>query len=85
MEERTYKFKGRKEDLDILEKAFRHIEYLGNVGASRNILIRVDGDGTGRIKVVDEKGNKLDDKKYNIAQTNEQTFKSDIVGIYDIG
>lgn len=85
MEERIYKIRGRKEDLDNLEKALRHIEYLGQIGASRNILIRVDGDGAGRIKVTNENGNKLDDEKYNIAQTNEQTFKSDIVGIYDIG
>ena len=34
-----------------LEKALRHIEYLGVIGASRNIMIRVDGDGSGRINV----------------------------------
>ena len=84
-EKRTYTFTGRKEDLDTLEKAFRHIEYLGEVGASRNIVIRVDGDGDGRINVEDINRNRLDNEKYNISQNNEKTFKKDIVGIYDIG
>ena len=84
-EKRTYTFIGRKQDLDILEKAFRHIEYLGQAGATRNILIRVDGDGAGRVNVEDINGNRLDNEKYNISQNNEKTFKSDIVGIYDIG
>ena len=91
MEERIYKICGRKEDLDSLEKALRHCEYLGNVGASRNILLRVDGDGAGRIKVykiargVIYEQSPIDKEEYNIEQNNQQTFKSDIVGIYDIG
>lgn len=91
MEERLYKICGRAEDLDKLEKALRHIEFLGDVGASRNILIRVDGDGSGRIKVYKVLGRIVDDQTkidrelYNTKQTNQQTFKEDIVGIYDIG
>ncbi len=91
MEERLYKICGRGEDLDKLEKALRHIEFLGNVGASRNILIRVDGDGSGRIKVYKILGGIIDDQTkidrelYNTKQTNQQTFREDIVGIYDIG
>lgn len=95
MEERVYKIYGRSEDLDKLEKALRHVEYLGEIGASRNILIRVDGDGSGRIKVykvqrsqfgeiIDDQ-TKIDKEPYNIKQTNQQTFREDIVGIYDIG
>lgn len=95
MEERLYKICGRAEDLDKLEKALRHIEFLGDVGASRNILIRVDGDGSGRIKVykvqrsqfgeiIDDQ-TKIDRELYNTKQTNQQTFRKDIVGIYDIG
>lgn len=95
MEERLYKICGRAEDLDKLEKALRHIEFLGDVGASRNILIRVDGDGSGRIKVykvelsqfgeiIDDR-TKIDRELYNTKQTNQQTFREDIVGIYDIG
>ena len=91
MEERLYKICGKTEDLDKLEKALRHIEFLGEIGASRNILIRVDGDGFGRIKVdkvlrsnVYEQS-KIDREQYNIKQTNQQTFREDIVGIYDIG
>ena len=95
MEERLYKICGRAEDLDKLEKALRHIEFLGDVGASRNVLIRVDGDGSGRIKVykvelsqfgeiIDDR-TKIDRELYNTKQTNQQTFREDIVGIYDIG
>ena len=91
MEERLYKICGRAEDLDKLEKALRHIEYLGDIGASRNILIRVDGDGSGIIKVnkvsrgIVYEQSKIDKEQYNTKQTNQQTFKEDIVGIYDIG
>lgn len=28
---------------------------------------------------------KIDKEQYNTKQTNQQTFKEDIVGIYDIG
>ena len=95
MEERLYKICGKTEDLDKLEKALRHIEFLGEIGASRNILIRVDGDGSGRIKVykvqhsqfgeiIDDR-TKIDRELYNTKQTNQQTFREDIVGIYDIG
>lgn len=95
MEERLYKICGRAEDLDKLEKALRHIEFLGDIGASRNIVIRVDGDGSGIIKVykvqrsqfgeiIDDR-TKIDRELYNTKQTNQQTFREDIVGIYDIG
>ena len=95
MEERLYKICGKTEDLDNLEKALRHIEFLGEIGASRNILIRVDGDGSGRIKVykvelsqfgeIIDDLTKIDRESYNTKQTNQQTFREDIVGIYDIG
>lgn len=95
MEERLYKICGKTEDLDKLEKALRHIEFLGEIGASRNILIRVDGDGSGRIKVykvelsqfgeIIDDLTKIDKELYNTKQTNQQTFREDIVGIYDIG
>lgn len=82
METRTYQISGRKEDLDVLEKVLSHIEYLGVIGASRNILIRIDGDGAGRIKARDEKGNKLDYGSFNIVEDIEKTS---LVGSYDIG
>lgn len=72
----------KKEDLDTLEKLFRHIEYLGNVDASRNILIRVDGDGDGRIKIEVSNGNSLDNERYNITSLVD-AFP--VVEIYDIG
>lgn len=81
METRTYQIKGRKEDLDNLEKALRHIEYLGVIGASRNIMIRVDGDGSGRINVY-KNDKRIDNEHYNINQDN---LINGCVGVYDIG
>lgn len=81
-ETRTYKITGRKEDLETLEKVFGHIEYLGKIGASRNILIRIDGDGVGRLNFKDDSGNKLDDERYN---TDQSIKKTAVVGIYDVG
>ena len=86
VESRIYEIRGKEEDLDILEKALRHMEYLGNVGASRNILIRVDGDGEGRIKVkkvtrvLIQDSEPIDSEQYNLEQQENA-----IVGIYDIG
>ena len=85
-EERKYIITGRKEDLDTLEKALRHCEFLGNVGASRNILIRIDGDGVGRMQIKkineDNSVSKIDNDKYNIIQKLDS---GSVVGIYDIG
>lgn len=86
VESRIYEIRGREEDLDVLEKALRHIEYLGEVGATRNILIRVDGDGEGRIKV--KKVNRVliqDSEPINSEQYNIEQQENAIVGIYDIG
>ena len=82
METRNYKFIGRPEDLDSLEKLFRHMEYLGFVGASRNLLVRVDGDGSGRIQVRNGKGERLDNKEYS---TDYIKTIEGVTGIYDIG
>jgi len=73
---------GRKKDIDTLLKMLRHIEYLGKIGASRNILARVDGDGTGRINVYKEDGTRVDEENYNINQDN---LINGCVGVYDIG
>ena len=73
---------GREEDVETIRKLLRHIEYLGNVGASRNLLVRVDGDGSGRIKVVDEYGRRLDNEQYNIKQN---LGMGATVAVYDIG
>lgn len=73
---------GREEDVETIRQLLRHIEYLGNVGASRNLLVRVDGDGVGRIKVVDEYGRRLDNEQYNIKQN---LGMGATVAVYDIG
>lgn len=82
MTERTVTIRGREEDVNTVLKLLRHMEYLGNVGASRNLLVRVDGDGVGRIHVTDENVNKLDNNHYN---TKQNLGMGSVVGIYDIG
>ena len=77
----TIKLSGRQEDIDTIVTILRHIEYLGEVGASRNILVRVDGDGLGRIHVYNEHGLKIDNEHYNI----EQKYEGLLVATYDIG
>ena len=82
MIERTVTIRGREEDVSTVLKLLSHMEYLGNVGASRNLLVRADGDGVGRIHVTDENGNKLDNNSYN---TKQNLGMGAVVGIYDIG
>ena len=82
MTERTVTIRGREEDVNTVLKLLRHMEYLGNVGASRNLLVRVDGDGLGRIRVTYENGNKLDNNPYN---TKQNLGMGAVVGVYDIG
>lgn len=82
MTERTVTIRGREEDVATILRLLRHMEYLGNVGASRNLLVRVDGDGWGRIRVTDENGKKLDNTPYN---TKQNLDMGAIVGVYDIG
>lgn len=78
--EKTYKFVGTENQLKVLENLFRHIEYLGNVGASRNLLVRVDGDGAARIKVFKENGSRINKSKYSI----EQNLLYNCSGVYDL-
>ena len=82
MTERTVIIRGREEDVNTVLKLLRHMEYLGNVGASRNLHVRVDGDGVGRIHVTDENGKKLDNNSYN---TKQNLGMGAVVGVYDIG
>lgn len=82
MIERTVTIRGREEDVATVLKLLRHMEYLGDVGASRNIVVRVDGDGYGRIHVTDENGEKLDNARYSTAQFSSMGA---IVETYDIG
>lgn len=78
----TVTIRGREEDVATVLKLLRHMEYLGEVGASRNIVVRVDGDGYGRIHVTDESGEKLDNNRYS---TKQIPSTSAIVEVYDIG
>ena len=82
MIERTVTIRGREEDVATVLRLLSHMEYLGWVGASRNLLVRVDGDGCGRIHVVDENGEKLDNVDYSTAQIRNM---GGVAGIYDIG
>lgn len=82
MTKRTVTIRGREEDVNTVLKLLRHMEYLGHAGASRNLLVRVDGDGFGCIHVTDENGEKLDNLHYN---TKQNLDIGAVVGVYDIG
>jgi hypothetical protein len=82
-ETRVYQITGTPEQLRTLEKVFVHMEFLGDVGATRNILLRIDGDGNARMHFQDADGLYLsdyikDEKTHNTEQTDGA-----IVGIYD--
>lgn len=81
--ERTFKIVGHKEDVDTVAKILGHMDYLGSIGASRNLLIRVDGDGSGRIRVFNPDGSRIDDDHYNIEEANGTIVCT--VATYDIG
>ena len=78
---KTVKISGHEVDVNTIITMLRHMEYLGEVGASRNILVRVDGDGCGRIRVYNEDGSRIDNNHYNI----EQNTDGPLVAVYDIG
>lgn len=80
-ETRTYSIRGTKENLDTLEHFLRHAEYLGSIGASRNLLLRIDGDGFGQLQIFDVNGEKINRERYNTEQKLDQGA---LVGIYDI-
>ena len=88
-ETKTYQITGTPEQLRVLEKMFIHMEYLGIIGASRNILLRVDGDGAARMRFKDGDGLYLsdyikDERTHNIEQsTIEEGKVGCIVGTYD--
>lgn len=50
-ETRTYEISGKPHQLNGLEGFLGTIAHLGDVGASRTLKIRVDGDGDVRLKV----------------------------------
>ena len=78
---KTVEISGHETDVNTIITMLRHMEYLGEVGASRSILVRVDGDGFGRIRVYNEDGSRIDNNHYNI----EQNIDGPLVAIYDIG
>ena len=83
---RTYQIRGTKKNLDTLEKFLRHAEYLGNIGASRNLLLRVDGDGFGQIQIMKFDGMRIehiDKEKYSTEQDSSKKYA--LSGIYDLG
>lgn len=82
MIERTVTISGREEDVATVLRLLKHMEYLGNVGVSRNLLVWVDGDGCGQIHVMDKSGEKLDNVHYSIEQIPTMGA---VAGVYDIG
>lgn len=88
-ETKIYQITGTSEQLRVLEKMFIHMEYLGTIGASRNILLRVDGDGAARMRFKDGDGLYLsdyikDERTHNTEQSTVEEGKVGcIVGTYD--
>ena len=81
--EKVIKIVGHQEDVHTLCEFLRHVEYLGNIGASRNLLLRVDGDGSGRLRFYDSKDNSIAlGDNFNIEESRKTTH---VVGTYDIG
>lgn len=58
-----------EECIDTVCKILRHIEYLGNVGATQKLNIIIDGDSCGRISVCDENNQGLDFCNFDIEKT----------------
>lgn len=79
---RVYQISGTPEQLRVLEKMFVHMEYLGMVGASRNILAQIDGDGAARMTFQDEDGLFLSDyiKDERTRNTEQSTVEEGKVG-----
>ncbi len=87
MVSRKYEIMARTEEqLNVLEQLLLHIEYLGNIGASRNLLIRVDGDGSAQISIKDEDGLFLSDYRQLKVEnpTEQETKEMTISGTYDL-
>lgn len=85
---KTFKVLARDEKwLDVVEQLLLHMEYLGKIGASRNLLVRVDGDGSGQILIEDEDGLFISDYKNLKTETptDQATLETTISGVYDIG
>lgn len=73
--EKTYKISGSPEQIRVLEKFLVHMELLGTWGASRNLVLQVDGDGAARMKVKDEDGLFLSDYIKSDSFTSDQTVE----------
>lgn len=81
--EKIIKLVGHKQDVDTFCDFLRHIEYLGNIGASRNLLLRIDGDGSGRMHFYDDEGCSVSFKeKFNTEEYKNEAY---VVEVYDIG
>lgn len=85
IEKRTYIVTGTKKDLDVLEEIFKHMEYLGAVGADRKLTIRVDGSGFSKIRVRNENGERLDESNIVVDSEVDVEPYSATSGYYEIG
>jgi hypothetical protein len=56
------KVEGGKEEISEFLSLCAKIRYLGRIGANRDILLQVDGDGSGQLefKTMDTEGNLID-------------------------
>lgn len=74
---RYYKITARNEgQLNMIEKIFAHMQYLGSVGSSRKFTVFCDGDGAVRLKFQSHKENEFvfQDLDYDEAMNKDSGY-----------
>ena len=92
-EYRVYLIKGKEKQLDMLEKVFSQIQYLGGVGSSRWIAIYCDGDGAVRLKITKADFTKLKQpEKGNLIYPRKEDYRKEPIfinyegdSVFDLG
>lgn len=64
-ETRIYKISGLPRQIKEFEQILSYMCFLGNIGHSTEFKIFVDGDGSARLSITDEKGTKILDVNNN--------------------
>lgn len=75
LESREYTITGKRYQLNKLEEAFKLMQYLGRIGATRNVRVMIDGDGSAQFKFKDLESSKEEkDKFHEFTNTGKPDF-----------